>query len=148
MSVQGSRKDKEMACDLLQHYGSILLSCSTAAVYDVLYKQGILGRQDNRLRSAMDLYGKLEFFKQRRGRSRLGKESGRAKPRLRQGCGSLGQAKEDTDSGLLRCLTGLYRALRSTDRSGVGYGSILGKGILTNTASIWLCRKCQHDYRR
>jgi aldehyde:ferredoxin oxidoreductase len=131
MSVQGSRKDKEMACDLMQQYGINTQQLPGLLRYmNALYKQGVLGPGKKiECDLPMDLFGKLEFYQaavrkvvQRDGIGNL----------LADGCARVAEAwgryKEDTDSGLLALPNWGY-AEHYDPRIEVewGYGSILGE---------------------
>jgi aldehyde:ferredoxin oxidoreductase len=131
MSVQGSRKEKELACDLMQTYGfntqqlPILLRYMSA-----LYKQGILGPGKKiECDLPMDLFPRLEFF-QAAARKVASREG--IGDLMSQGCARVaetwGRYKEDTDSGLLALPNWGY-AEHYDPRLEVewGYGSILGE---------------------
>jgi aldehyde:ferredoxin oxidoreductase len=99
-----ARKDKGIACELVQHYGINASQMGVMVSYlNGLYKQGILGpgkKIDCEL--PMNLYGQLEFL-----------QALVRKVSLREGIGEVlsgglaraaeawGRFKEDTDSGLL-----------------------------------------------
>jgi aldehyde:ferredoxin oxidoreductase len=131
MSVQGSRKDKETACDLLQLYGINTSQLPSLLRYaNELYKKGILGpgkKIDCDL--PMDLYPKLEFFQAAARKVALREGIGDL---LSQGCAraaeAWGRLKEDTDSGLLALpnwgYTEHYDPRIEVEWS---YGSILGE---------------------
>lgn len=131
MSVQGSRKDKEMACDLLQRYGINTSQLPTLLRYmNVLYQQGILGpgkKIDCDL--PMDLFGKPEFFHSAARKVILREGIGNV---LSEGCAraaeAWGRLKDDTDSGLLALPNwGYIQHYDPRIEVEWSYGSILGE---------------------
>jgi len=131
MSVQGSRKDKEIACDLLQLHGINSSQLPSLLRYmSALHKQGILGPGKKiECDLPMELYPRLEFF-----------QAAVRKVSLREGIGDVlslgcaraaeawGRYKEDTDSGLLALPNWGYSE-HYDPRIEVewSYGSILGE---------------------
>ena len=129
--LQGTRKEKEAAGDLVQGYGLNHFEWRVLYAYmNSLYKQGILGRGKKiECDVPMDLYGTPSFIQA------LAK-----KVSLREGIGDLlsngcartaeawGRYKEDTDSGLLALpnwgYTAHYEPRLEVEWS---YGSILGE---------------------
>jgi aldehyde:ferredoxin oxidoreductase len=131
MSVQGSRKEKELACDLMQTYGFNTQQLPSLLRYmSALYKRGILGRGKKiECDLPMDLFPKLEFFQAAAKKVAMREGIGDL---LSQGCARVaetwGRLKEDTDSGLLALPNWGY-AEHYDPRLEVewSYGSILGE---------------------
>jgi aldehyde:ferredoxin oxidoreductase len=130
LGIEGGRKNKETACDLVQFQGINAMEWGTMLSYlGALHKKGILGRgREIDCDLPMDSLNKLEFVEAlvRKISSREG-----IGDVLSGGCARAAQAwgrfKEDTDSGLLNLPNWGYSEHRDP-RVEVewSYGSILG----------------------
>jgi len=131
MDIQGSRRDKEIACDLVQSYGINAFQMRPMLAYlKALHEMGILGpgkKIDCDL--PLDLLGRVEFV------MALVKKIAR-----REGIGAVlsggvakaaeawGRYKEDSDSGLLTLPNwGYYQHYDPRLEVDWSYGSILGE---------------------
>ena len=103
-SLQATRKEKEVACDLVQGYGLNHFQWRVLFAYlNALYKQGVLGPGKKiECDLPMELFGKLEFIQTLVRKMSMREGIGDV---LSGGCARAAEAwgryKEDTDSGLL-----------------------------------------------
>ena len=131
IGLQGTRKEKEIACDLVQNYGINAFQMSTMLSYiQSLSNQGILGhgkKIENDL--PMGLFGRVEFIyalvKKIANREGIGDALSGGVARAAE---EWGRYKEDSDSGLLHLPNWGY-AEHYDPRLEVewSYGSILGE---------------------
>jgi aldehyde:ferredoxin oxidoreductase len=130
MNMQGSRKDKEIACDLVQYYGINAFQMRPMLAYlEALYKQGVLGpgkRIDCDL--PMGLIGRVEFIqalvKKIAFREGIGDALSGGVARAAE---AWGRYKEDSDNGLLTLPNwGYYEHYDPRLEVEWSYGSILG----------------------
>ncbi len=129
--IQGTRKEKEQACDLLQAYGINAFQLPQILGYlEALYKQGVLGPGKKiECELPMELCGKLEFIQAVISKVTIREGIGDV---LSRGCARVAEAwgryKEDTDSGLLNLPNWGYSE-HYDPRLEVewSYGSILGE---------------------
>jgi aldehyde:ferredoxin oxidoreductase len=131
MDVQGSRKDKEIACDLLQLYGINAYQMGPMLAYlGALHKVGILGPGKKiHTNLPLELLNRLEFVqalvKKIANREGIGDALSGGIARAAE---AWGRYKEDTDSGLLHLpnwgYNEHYDPRLEVDWS---YGSILGE---------------------
>ncbi len=131
MDIQGSRKDKEVACDLVQFYGINAFQMRPMLAYlKALHEMGILGpgkKIDCDL--PLDLLGKVEFIqalvKKICNREGIGDVLSGGVARAAE---AWGRYKEDSDSGLLTLPNwGYYQHYDPRLEVDWGYGSILGE---------------------
>jgi len=131
ISVQETRKDREIACDLVQHYGINAFQMRPMLAYlQALYKQGILGPGKKiECDLPMELFGKAEFIyalvREIANRKGVGKVLGGGVARAAE---AWGRHKEDNDSGLLTLPNwGYYEHYDPRLEVDWSYGSILGE---------------------
>jgi aldehyde:ferredoxin oxidoreductase len=129
--LQGTRKEKEAAGDLVEGYGLNHFEWRVLFAYlNSLYKQGVLGRGKKiECDLPMDLYGTPAFIQVLAKKVSLREGIGEV---LSQGCARTAEAwgryKEDTDSGLLQLPNWGYPAhYEARTEVEWSYGSILGE---------------------
>jgi aldehyde:ferredoxin oxidoreductase len=130
-NLQGSRREKEAACDLIQGYGLNTFEWRLLMPYlNALYKQGILGRGKKiECDLPMELFGTPGFVQTLARKVSMREGIGDL---LSNGCARIAEAwgryKEDTDSGLLTVPNwGYAEHLDSRIEVEWSYGSILGE---------------------
>jgi aldehyde:ferredoxin oxidoreductase len=130
MNLQGSRKDKEIACDLVQYYGINAFQMRPILAYlESLYKEGALGpgkKTDCDL--PMQLFGTVEFIhalvKKIAAREGIGDALSGGAARA---AAAWGRYKEDSDNGVLTLPNwGYYEHYDPRLEVEWSYGSILG----------------------
>jgi aldehyde:ferredoxin oxidoreductase len=131
ISVQETRKDREIACDLVQYHGINNFQMRPILAYlQALYKQGILGSGKKiECDLPMELFGKAEFIyalvREISNRKGVGKVLGGGVARAAE---AWGRYKEDNDSGLLTLPNwGYYEHYDPRLEVDWSYGSILGE---------------------
>jgi aldehyde:ferredoxin oxidoreductase len=131
INIQGSRKEKEIACDLVQFYGINAFQMRPMLSYiQMLYKMGILGpgrKIDCNL--PMELFGKVEFIqalvKQIANKEGIGDALSGGLARAAE---AWGRYKIDSDSGLLPLPNwGYFEHYDPRLEVDWSYGSILGE---------------------
>ncbi|MBN1832183.1 MAG: aldehyde:ferredoxin oxidoreductase, partial [Deltaproteobacteria bacterium] len=131
VALQGTRKDKEIACDLVQHYGINAFQMRPMLSYiEALHKKGILGpgkKIDSNL--PMELFGGVEFIhalvKKIANRDGIGDALSGGVARAAD---AWGRYKEDSDSGLLNLPNwGYFEHYDPRLEVEWSYGSILGE---------------------
>jgi aldehyde:ferredoxin oxidoreductase len=131
MDIQGSRKDKEIACDLVQFQGINFVQIRPMLAYlKALYEMGILGpgkKIDCDL--PMELFGRVEFVhalvKKIARREGIGDALSGGVARAAE---AWGRYKEDSSSGLLTLPNwGYYEHYDPRLEVDWSYGSILGE---------------------
>jgi aldehyde:ferredoxin oxidoreductase len=131
LTLQGTRKDKEIACDLVQYYGINAFQMRPMLSYiQALHKEGILG-PGKRIESDLPMgsFGRVEFIhalvKKIANREGIGDALSGGVARAAE---AWGRYKEDNDSGLLTLPNwGYYEHNDPRLEPEWGYGSILGE---------------------
>jgi aldehyde:ferredoxin oxidoreductase len=130
ISIQQTRKDREMACDLVQYYGINAFQMRPMLAYiQALYKQGVLGPGKKiECDLPMEVFGKVEFIqalvRKIADRDGIGDVLSGGVARAAE---AWGRYKEDTDSGLLTLPNwGYYEHYDPRLEVDWSYGSILG----------------------
>jgi aldehyde:ferredoxin oxidoreductase len=131
IGIQGTPKDRKIACDLVQYYGINAFQMRPMLSYiEALYKQGILGRGKKiECDLPMEQFGRVEFIhalvRQIANREGIGDALSGGVARAAEAWGRL---KEDNDSGLLTLPNwGYYQHNDPRLEPEWGYGSILGE---------------------
>ncbi len=131
MALQGTRKDKEIACDLVQYYGINAFQMRPMLSYiQALHQQGILG-PGKKIESnlPMELFGRVEFIhalvKKIAYREGIGDALSGGVARAAE---AWGRYKEDSKSGLLNLPNwGYFEHYDPRLEVEWSYGSILGE---------------------
>ena len=131
IGIQGSAKDRRIACDLVQHYGINAFQMRPMLSYlKALHEKGLMGRgRQIECDLPMELFGKVEFIhalmRKIANREGIGEALGGGMARAAE---SWGRYREDTDSGLLNLPNwGYYEHNDPRLEPEWGYGSILGE---------------------